>query len=82
MGTGDGHRDRGVPPQGHGHPLDAQQLREVVFKRSQIVKDYIAWPLISALAAGAARAGVEAARRQLDVIDTQRQRGKTLPATL
>ena len=31
--------------------------------REQIVKDYVAWPLISALAAAAVRAGMQAARR-------------------
>jgi NADPH-dependent stearoyl-CoA 9-desaturase len=33
--------------------------------RAQIVKDYIAWPLISALAAGAAETAVDAARGRL-----------------
>src|SRR5205807_1177308 len=31
--------------------------------RQQIVKDYLAWPLISALAEAAVRAGIEATRR-------------------
>jgi NADPH-dependent stearoyl-CoA 9-desaturase len=34
--------------------------------RDQVVKDYIAWPLISALAAGAVRTAVEAARGPIE----------------
>jgi len=42
-----------------------EELRGIAGKaRSQIVKDYVAWPLVSALAAGAAQAAAEAARRE------------------
>ncbi len=47
-----------------------EELKGIAGKaRSQIVKDYVAWPLISALAAGATAAGVEHVRA------TRRRRG-------
>jgi fatty acid desaturase len=47
-----------------------QELKGIAGKaRTQIVKDYIAWPLVSALAAGAVRTGLEAA------LEARRERG-------
>src|SRR6185312_2578661 len=41
-----------------------REVRGILGKaRQQIVKDYVAWPLISALAAGGVRAAIEAGRR-------------------
>src|SRR4029453_19322396 len=47
-----------------GEKSKAQIRREVKgMLRKEIVKDYLAWPLISALADAALRAGIQAARR-------------------
>jgi linoleoyl-CoA desaturase len=50
--------------------------------REQVVKDYLAWPLISALAAAAVRAGTEAARRpSLRERTTRRLRRRPAPSS-
>ena len=55
------------------HKQVLSELKGIAVKaRTQIAKDYIAWPLISALAAGAARTAVQAATGELDAAGRRR----------
>ena len=66
-------------------PQVREELKGIGAKaRSQVVKDYLAWPLISALASGALGAALEgvAVSREKPARFGRRRRGKVLPRIL